>query len=106
MAAQLLPLKAGSTLSYAGFAALPAGTWTATCQVRTALSFKLLGTVVVTLGAAVAGQTPMSLYLSAADTATWAPGLHELDIRYVDPGGQVMHTTTLILPVLKAVTQP
>jgi hypothetical protein len=105
MTPKLSPLKAGSTFSYAGTCRLPPGLWTATCQLRSSEEpFALIGTVAVTLGAPVGLDTPIALYASAADTRAWPVGLHELDIRYQDSTGAVVHTSTIGLPVLRSIT--
>ena len=105
MTPKLNPLKVGSTFSYAGTCRLPAGDWLADCQVRSAEEpYALIGTVLVTLGAPVGADTPIALYAHADYTQAWPVGLHELDIRYRDAGGAVMHTSTILLPVLRSVT--
>ena len=105
MTPKLAPLKVGSTFSYAGTCRLPPGQWSATCQLRSAEEpYALIGTVLVTLGAPVGLDTPIALYASAADTLGWPVGLHELDIRYLDAAGAVLHTSTIGLPVLRAIT--
>ena len=105
MTPKLAALKAGSTFSYAGTCRLPAGTWLATCQVRSAEEpYALIGTVLVTLGAPVGLDTPIALYAAASATLGWPVGLHELDIRYQDSTGAVVHTSTIGLPVVRSVT--
>lgn len=105
MSTQFSPFKAGGTFSYAGTCRLPAGTWTATCELRSTQGDDvLLGAIEVTLGATVNGSAPIALHASAVDSATWPVGQHQLDIRYVDGGGTVVHTSTLLLPVIRAVT--
>lgn len=105
MTTQFPPFKAGSTFSYAGTCRLPAGTWAATCELRsTQGDAALLGSIGVTLGATVNGVAPIALYAPATVTATWPVGQHQLDVRYVDTGGTVLHTSTLVLPVIRAVT--
>lgn len=100
------PHKAGSTFAFAGTCRLPAGTWLATCELRsTQGEAELLGSISVTLGATANGLAPIALHAAATDTATWPVGQHQLDIRYVDSGGLVVHTSTLLLPVIRAVTQ-
>ncbi|MFM9902094.1 MAG: hypothetical protein ACKVOT_13870 [Polaromonas sp.] len=108
MPPKLSPLKAGSTFSYAGTCKLPPGNWTATCQLRSACEpFALIGTIAVTLGAPLTnGDTPIALRAEAAQTLTWPADQHELDIRYADAGGEVIHTSTVTLPVTRAVTLP
>lgn len=102
---QFSPIKQGDTFSYGGTCRLPAGNWTATCELRsTEGADTLLGTIAVTLGTVVAGSAPITLYAPAVDTATWPVGRHQTDIRYVDDAGAVVHTSTLILPVVRAVT--
>ena len=96
--------KAGDTFSYAGTCQLPTGTWLATAQVRTVADNALVGTITVTLGTAVGVNTPIALYAAAADTALWPAGTHQVDIRYADTSA-VLHTSTLLLPVTRAVTQ-
>ena len=106
-APKLAPIKAGSTFSYAGTCGLPAGSWTATCQVRSMEApYALIGTVVVTLGVAVAGLTPIALLCPASQTASWPEGVQELDIRYTDASGVVLHTSTVLVPVLRSITVP
>ncbi len=98
--------KAGDTFSYAGTCILPAGAWSATCELRsTQGDAALLGTIDVTLGAALNGVTPITLQAAAAATAAWPVGQHQLDIRYADSGGTVVHTSTLLLPVIRPVTE-
>jgi hypothetical protein len=112
---KLSPLKAGDTLSWGGTCRLPAGAWTATCQVRSADEpYALLGTVAVTLGTPVAVvgsamfDTPILLLANAEQTLAWPVGTHELDLRCTEAAGgvgaAVVHTTTILLPVLRAVT--
>lgn len=97
--------KAGDTFSFVGNCRLPDGIWTATCQIRTtAEPHALVGTVDVTLGTQVGADTPLVLHADATVTAAWPPGTHELDIRYADQDGIVVHTSTLLLPVVRAVT--
>lgn len=105
MSTQFSSHKIGDTFSYAGTCHLPAGTWTATCQLRSTVgNSALLGTIQVTLGVPVDGATPIALYADTANTSTWPTGHHQLDIRYADAGGTVIHTSTLSLPVIRAVT--
>jgi len=102
---KLAPLKAGDTFSYAGTCKLPAGLWTATCEVRTwDGASTLIGTVAVTLGTEVSGETPIALYAAASATATWPVATHEVDIRYADAGGVVVHSSTMLLPVVQSIT--
>jgi hypothetical protein len=106
MTTQFPPFKAGSTFSYAGTCRLPVGTWLATCELRsTQGDAELIGAIEVTLGAAVNGVAPIALNADATDTANWPVGQHQLDIRYEDNGGIVAHTSTLLLPVIRPVTQ-
>ena len=98
------PHKAGDTFSYAGTCQLPAGTWTATAQVRAVADNALLGAIAVTLGTPGSGGTPIALTAAAADTATWPAGLHQVDVRYADNTGVVLHTSTIVLPVVRPVT--
>lgn len=106
MTTQFPPFKAGSTFSYAGTCRLPVGTWLATCELRgTQGDAELIGPIEVTLGAAVNGSTPIALHATAIDTSAWPVGQHQLDIRYADIGGTVVHTSTLLLPVIRAVTE-
>lgn len=107
LAPKLAPIKAGSTFSYTGTCRLPVGNWAATCHVRSAdAPYALIGTVAVTLGVLVGQDTPIALFASAAQTQAWPEGTHELDIRYNEVGepDAVIHTTTILLPVLRAVT--
>ncbi len=105
MKTQFPPFKAGDTFSFAGTCRLPPGTWSATCELRsTQGAAALIGTIAVTLGAVVDGVAPITLAADAASTASWAIGNHQLDIRYSDGTGTVVHTSTLMLPVIRAVT--
>jgi hypothetical protein len=103
---QLSPLKAGDTFAYAGTCKLPVGVWTATCELRTRDKATLVGTVTVALGTAVNGETPITLSATATATASWVTGIHEMDIRYQDSGGVVVHSPTILVPILKATTAP
>lgn len=107
---QKLPsLKAGDTFFYGGSCKLPLGSWTATCQLRSRTEpYPLIGEVTVTLGLATAGgDTPVVLRAEAQHTVAWAPEIYALDIRYADMStGEVMHTSTMLLPVIRSVTQP
>ena len=67
-----------------------------------ASSGSLVGTAEILLGTPTDDGTPMSVYSN--DTVRWPTGLHSLDIRYEDFGGIVAHTSTVFLPVIKAVT--
>ena len=105
MTTHFSPFKAGGTFSYAGTCRLPIGTWIATCELRsTQGDADLVGAIEVNLGATVNGVAPIALHADAVDTATWPVGQHQLDIRYADSGGTVVHTSTLLLPVIRAVT--
>ncbi|MGQ0708695.1 MAG: hypothetical protein ACT4NV_02990 [Rhodoferax sp.] len=98
------PHKAGDTFSYAGTCQLPPGDWTATAQVRAVADNTLLGSIAVTLGTPGPGGTAMTLHADAADTAAWPAGLHQVDVRYADTSGTVLHTSTIVLPVVRPVT--
>lgn len=106
MPPKLSALKRGDTFSYAGFCSLPPGNWAATCQVRSPHEpYDLLGTITVTLGTPEPdGTTPMLMQAPASITAAWPPDVYELDIRYVDSTGVVYHTSTVLLPVVRAIT--
>lgn len=104
MTIKLDSFKAGDTFSCAGTCKLPAGNWSATCEVRN-IEDALIGAIDVTLGARVGADTPIALYAEADATAAWPKGVHYLDIRYEDTGGVVLHTPTILLPVITAVTR-
>ena len=104
MTPKLYQHKPGDTFSYAGTCKLPAGTWSATCQFRGGLGLTQRALIAVVLGVPVDGVTPISLYASADDTLTWLPGVYELDIRFSDVGGAVVHSSTVLLPVVRAIT--
>lgn len=106
MTTKFPPFKAGDTFSYAGVCRLPAGLWSATCEIRKMGDANdLVGVLAVSLGSEANGDTPIALDASASETAFWAAGLYEVDVRYADAGGTVVHTSTLLLPVIKSVTQ-
>lgn len=104
MTIKLQPFKAGDTFSYAGTCKLPAGYWSATCEIRSVDEVKIAD-IDVTLGTAVGADTPIALHAGADATAAWPRGVHQLDIRYEDVGGTVVHTSTILLPVIAAVTR-
>jgi hypothetical protein len=104
MTIKLQPFKAGDTFSYAGVCKLPAGNWSARCEVRSVDDVKIAD-IDVTLGTAVGADTPIALHAGAEDTVAWPIGVHHLDIRYEDVGGIVVHTSTIFLPVIAAVTR-
>lgn len=105
MSAKFAPLKAGNTFSYAGTCKLPAGAWSATCQVRSADGADtLLGVIGVTLGDTINGVTPIALYASASETAAWPLATHRVDIRFTEALGGVANSASILLPVIKPVT--
>jgi hypothetical protein len=76
--------------------------WTVTSEVRTATG-RLVGELTPTWVAPEANTR--SLRLVEMDTTTWPIGTHELDVQFVSPTGFVRSTETLLVDVLRDVTQ-
>jgi hypothetical protein len=97
-------LKQGDTLSYGGFCRLPAGSWSASSRLRHRASGSVTAALTVTLGTAnAAGDTPIAVG-TQVDSSAWEVGSHELDIRFVDAAGTVIHSPTVLLNVMPSVT--
>jgi hypothetical protein len=97
---QRIDLKRGATLSLAGTAALPSGTWTATCNaIGNSGKFKTMLDVALTdpISPATAHQVLVSK--AAADTATWPEGDLTCDIRFEDASGVVIPTPSFVIAV-------
>ena len=106
MIPKLHPHKPGDTFSYAGTCKLPVGVWVATCQLRGALLLTPVANIDVQLGVVtVTGDTPIALSATASATLLWLPGVYELDIRFADASGAVIHSATVQVPVIPAITR-
>lgn len=115
MTAATLTHKRGDTFSYTGTVVLPAGTWTAACQLRQDAKIDKdppAGTITVTLGNAGVsnGTTPLSILLFAqhSETQTWPAALLDCDVQFKDNSGIpiVDSTVTFTVLVVKDVTRP
>lgn len=106
--AQTIDLKRGDTLSLAGFAKLPEGTWAATAQVDRASGAALddLTVELVPLEEpGPEGQThALSLYKDADGTLEWPTEILRCDIRFTDDSGVVVHSPTFAINVVYEVT--
>lgn len=98
--------KRGDTFSLAGPGTLPAGTWTATSQVRRKSSGTLVDPLVVVLTAQVSGSYTHLLSLSkgAAATILWPIEELECDVEFRDATGIVRSTQTFTIKVVKDIT--
>jgi hypothetical protein len=97
--------KRGTTFDFVGMAVLPAGVWSATCQLRTEKG--LLGgtlTVTVTPDADPAKPSSVRLLAEAADTKTWPLGLLYGDILFADGAGVVLATSDFSINVIASRT--
>ncbi len=101
------PHKRGATLSLAGTVTLPAGSWSATAQVRNS-SGSLVQQLSVTLQAPVAPATAHAILIEAtADQAlTWPLGDLRCDVRFADASDPpvVVPSPTFIIKVQQEVT--
>lgn len=102
--------KAGGVFSQVGTTVLPAGTWSATCQLRHRDTRALVGTIVIALGTSVGEFTPFALTATSTETKTWhAGGLPVpciFDIRFTDQQGNVVFSDTEGLRVTSPITEP
>ena len=105
MATPFFILKRGSTLSLAGTVSLPAGTWTATSEVKDAAG-DLISTLNVTLTPPTAPNTLWVILMaqSSEETLTWPLGPLNCDVRYEDGAGNVLYTPTFTLNIALEVT--
>ena len=97
----------GSTLSLTSPVTLPAGTWSATAQVRLRSDSTLVADLDVTLTAPTPPATAHTLLLvcDAADQADWTAARHVCDVRFADADGVVLHTSRFELDVIAEVTE-
>lgn len=106
MTVPLITHKRGDTFSYVGSVALPEGTWTATCQLRTAGgdAGSPAATITCTLGTLTDGEYPLTLFASSQDTSTWRATLLYGDIQFSNSDyspPQVISTDTFTVQVVK-----
>src|SRR3569832_1557100 len=114
MTTQIYAHKRGATLSLAGNAVLPAGVWTATCQVKQDVNgvLTLIEPLTVTLQAInpppAAGQPTHNIAIegSAAQAADWPVGRLLCDVRFQDASlpPAVIASETFIIKVAQEVT--
>lgn len=106
MAKVTLNHKRGATFSWAGTAALPAGTWTAHAHIETT-SGTLIENLTVTLAAPVAPATAHTIAITAtsAASALWPLGSAVMDIKYTSSGGTVLYSPTCIVKIEAEVTE-
>lgn len=98
-------IKVGDTFSWATVCPLPAGTWSATCQIRSRDTLSLMGDLTVTVGTPVGDVTPITVEAPPSLTATWQPIPAVLDIRFMDETGAVIHTQNVGIRVTRAITE-
>lgn len=103
-----IDFKRGDTFSYASMLTLPAGTWSAACQIRD-LRGSLVQDMTVSLVPPVAPATQHSILIEAPATATalWPLETLQGDVKFSDASAPsvVMHTGSFELNVLKKVTE-
>lgn len=97
--------KQGATFSYADTLAIPSGNWTGKSQVRRNNS-ALVGDGVVTIGALLNGNRPITVTFDASDTINWPVAILEWDIQFTDDQtpANVLKTETVTIDVKKMVT--
>ena len=104
---QTYPIKRGATLSLAGSVELPAGTWSASAQVRSAV-LALVEQLVVTLTPPVLPATAHTILIeaSSAQTADWPIGSLMCDVRFADASATpvVVPSPTFVINVQQEVT--
>lgn len=100
----------GSTFSWGGLVQLPAGTWSATCKVKSA-DGTTVETLTVTLEALAEpdadGNTHSILIeASSVQTADWAIAKLRCDVRYADNSDPpiVEHSPTFIINSVEEIT--
>lgn len=105
---QKITHKRGATFSYSGLVTLPAGTWSASCDLDNAGGIKLTDATVTlsTLGSPGANGETHSILIevAAATTAAWPIGTLSGDIRFADNAGVIVYTSTFYISVAKAIT--
>lgn len=102
-----ITFKRGSTFSFGCPVQLPAGTWTASAQLRSSTG-KLVQQLTVTLTPPVAPATTHQLLLTATalQSKTWPLGEVSGDVRFTDSNGLVIPTSSFTLLTQDPVTTP
>lgn len=97
--------KRGATFSWAGTVRLPAGTWTATSQVKMP-DGSAIENLVVTLLQPVSPSLDhtISLYAWAVQTSLWPLGNAICDIRFT-AGTEVIYCPTFEIQIVEVVTR-
>lgn len=107
-AIQTYPIKRGATLSLAGTVQLPAGTWSASAQVRSTTSLSLVEQLSVTLTPPVFPATAHAILIeaSSAQSADWPIGTLLCDVRFSDASATpvVLPSPTFAIQVQQEVT--
>lgn len=105
---QKITHKRGATFSYSGLVTLPAGTWTASCDLDNGTGTKVSDTTVTlnTLGSPGANGETHSILIEvvAATTAAWPVGTLSGDIRFADNAGVIVYTSTFYVSVGNGIT--
>jgi hypothetical protein len=99
-------IKRGATLSYAGFATLPSGNWTATSELRNSAG-DLISELDVTLASPTLPNTrwPLLLYKDAGATIDFPLGPLQCDIRF-QYDNTVIYSPTFVVNVVLEITEP
>jgi len=105
-----IKIKAGATFSIAMLVLLPAGTWSAACEIRKG-DDSLLATLTVSLAPLVTpdadGNTHAGLLeATSVQTATWGAGSFRADVRFFDTSlpAAVFYTESFAVRVERGVT--
>lgn len=108
MTTSTINFKRGSTFSYGGTFTMPAGTWTATAQLRDAQNV-LIDDLDVTFTPPVSPATTHTLLIEkdAVDTAAWPTSRLRGDISFADTNSPevVLITSTFVVNVIERLTQ-
>lgn len=105
---QKITHKRGATFSYSGLVTLPAGTWTASCDLDNPAGTKESDTTVTlaVLGSPGANGETHSILIevAAGTTAAWPIVTLSGDIRFEDNAGVIVFTSTFHISVVKEIT--
>ena len=104
----MIKFKRGATFDFSGQVKdkgvpFPLTNCTILADLRSKNGFAKVQALHVTILDAATGK--VRLFAPPAETAQWKPIVHELDIRLVDGGGNVLLSNTLAIDVLERVTQ-
>jgi hypothetical protein len=97
-------IKQGETLSLAGTASLPTGTWSGAASYIDVAGVSHALTVVMSAPVLPATLWGVLISTTSANTATWPVGVGTCDVKFTDATSVVRKSPTFEIEILQAVT--